>query len=113
MISSLAKKVKEIDRHMGEPMGTFQALSGDFQHDCGKINMSILLSMQCCLMCIFLFLKFYDIIKAIVHIYIVFLKKVGPLILYLTQWLFQIFITCNRTDVSLCIQKLMSKLWKK
>ena len=52
-------------------------------------------------MCIFLFIRFYNFIKQIVHIYTVFLKKVRPLFLYLTYELDQIFKTLNRTEVSL------------
>ena len=37
----------------------------------------------------------------IVGIYIVFLRKLRPLFLYLTYELVQIFITFNRTDISL------------
>ena len=41
-----------------------QALSGDFQHACGKMHMYVLLAMQLCTMCVFTFLKFYkDIFK--------------------------------------------------
>ena len=36
-------------------------------------------------MCIFLFLKFYNFIKGIAHIYIVLLKMLKPLFLYLTE----------------------------
>ena len=43
-----------------------------------------LLDMQWCAMCIFLFIKFYNFVKVIVCIYIVFLKETRPLFLYLT-----------------------------
>ena len=43
-----------------------------------------LLGMQWCAMCIFLFIKFYNFVKVIVCIYIVFLKEIRPLFLYLT-----------------------------
>ena len=42
-----------------------------------------LLGMQWCVMCIFLFIKFYNFVKVIVCIYIVFLKEIRPLFLYL------------------------------
>ena len=43
--------------------------SGRFRHA------QILLGMRWCAMSIFLFLKFYNFIKGIMHIYIVFLKN--------------------------------------
>ena len=52
-------------------------------------------------MCIFLFLRFCNFIKVIVGIYIVFLKKLRPLFLYLTYELVQIFITFNRKGLSI------------
>ena len=52
-------------------------------------------------MCISLFLRFYNFIEEIVQIYMVYLKKLRPLVLYLTYQLVQIFITLNRTNVSL------------
>ena len=76
-----------------------QTLSGDFQHACGKMQAYVPLSVRWCAMCIFVFLRFYNFIKGIVHINIVFLKMLGPLLLYLTYELFWIFITFNRTDV--------------
>ena len=42
-------------------------------------------------MCIFLFLRFYDFIKGIARIYLVFLKKLRPLFLYLTKNWFKYF----------------------
>ena len=76
------------------------ALSGDFQHVCDKMQVQIMLSVQWCVMCIFIFLKFDNFIKGIVWVYIVFLKKLRPLFLYLTYYHDQIFITVNRTDES-------------
>ena len=52
-----------------------EALSGDFQHVHGKIHTQIPLGMRWCTMCIFLFLRFYNFIKGIACINIVFLKK--------------------------------------
>ena len=54
-----------------------------------------------CAICIFLFLRFYNFIKGFVHIYIISLKELQLLFLYLTYELAQTFITFNRTDVSL------------
>ena len=48
----------------------------------------------------FSILRFYDFFKGFAHIYI-FLKKLGPLLLYLTYELAQIFMNVNRTDVLL------------
>ena len=52
-----------------------QALSGDFQHAYGKMYVWIPLGVRRCAMCILLFLKFYNFIKGIMRIYVVFLKK--------------------------------------
>ena len=52
-------------------------------------------------MCIFLFLRFYNFTEGILCIYIIFLKKLRPLLLYLTYKLVQLFIAFNRTDKSL------------
>ena len=48
-----------------------QALSGDFQHAYGKMYVGV----RWCAMCILLFLKFYNFIKGIMRICVVFLKK--------------------------------------
>ena len=40
-------------------------------------------------MWIFLFLKFYNFIKVIMRIYIVFLKNLGRMFLYFTYYLFK------------------------
>ena len=48
-------------------------------------------------MCNFLFLRFYNFIKRMLYIYIVFFKKLQPLFLKLVQ----IFATLKRTDASL------------
>ena len=61
-------------------------------------------------MLIFLF-QFYNFIKGIVHIYIAFFKTLGPLFLYLNYELVQIFITFNRTDVSL-LKQVNKYVWK-
>ena len=61
-----------------------QVLSGDFQHAGHKMHAEKLLGMQWCAMCIFLFIKFYNFVKVIVCIYIVFLKETRPLFLYFT-----------------------------
>ena len=47
----------------------------------------------------FTFLRSYDLIKGIVHTYIVFFKKLRPLFSYL--WTCSNTLTFNRTDVSL------------
>ena len=64
-----------------------QTLSGDFQHACGKMQAYVALSVRWCAMRSFVFLRFYNFIKGIVHIYIVFLKMLGPLLLYLQTFL--------------------------
>ena len=51
-----------------------QALSGDFQHACRKMNAEILLGMRRCAMSIILFLKFYNFIKGIMRIHSIFKK---------------------------------------
>ena len=61
----------------------FQALSGDFQHTCGKMHVQILLGVRWCAMSIFLFLIFCNFIKGIMHI-VVFLKNLRPMFLYFT-----------------------------
>ena len=61
-----------------------QALSGDFQRVCGKMHAQILLGVRWCAMSIFLFLKFYNFIKGIMHIHSIFKKpKTNVFILYL------------------------------
>ena len=45
-----------------------QAVSGDFQSACGKMHLQILLGVRWCAMSTFLFLKFYNFIKGIMHI---------------------------------------------
>ena len=52
-----------------------QVLSGDFQHESGKLHAKIRLSVQWFVMCIFLFLRFNNFIKGIVRTYIAFLKS--------------------------------------
>ena len=44
---------------------TIQALSGVFQCVCGKMHTKILLGVQWCAICIFLFLKFYNFYKLV------------------------------------------------
>ena len=51
-------------------------------------------------MCISLFLN-YQTIKGILHIHITFLKNIRQMFLFFTYQFVQIFITYNRTDVSL------------
>ena len=53
----------------------YQALSEDFWGAWGKMHMQILLGVWWCVMCIFLFLKCYNFIKGIMHMYTVFLKN--------------------------------------
>ena len=61
-----------------------QALSGDFQRVCGKMHAQILLGVRWCAMSIFLFLKFYNFIKGIMHIHSIFKKpKTNVFILHL------------------------------
>ena len=50
---------------------------------------------------IYIFFWIFNFIKEIVCICIVFFKKLKPLLLYLAYELVQIYITFNRTDVSL------------
>ena len=52
------------------------------------------------MMCISLFLN-YQAIKGILHIHITFLKNIRQMFLFFTYQFVQIFITYNRTDVSL------------
>ena len=52
-----------------------QALSGDFQLACGKMHAQILLGMWWCTMSIFLFLKFCNFIKGIIHIHSIFKRS--------------------------------------
>ena len=52
-----------------------QALSGDFRRACDKMHKQILLGVQCCVMCIFFFLKCYNFINGIMRIYTVFFKN--------------------------------------
>ena len=52
-------------------------------------------------MCFLLFLKLYNFIKGIMRICVVFLKNLRLMFLDFTYYLVLIFITCNRTDVSL------------
>ena len=52
----------------------FQALSGDFQHACGKMHAQILLGMRWCAMSIFFFLKLCNFNKGIICIYTIFKK---------------------------------------
>ena len=62
-------------------------------------------------MCISLFLN-YQTIKGILHIHITFLKNIRQMFLFFTYQFVQIFITYNRTDVSL-FKQVRSKVWKK
>ena len=63
-------------------------------------------------MCILLFLRFYNFIKRIVCIYIVFFKKFQPLFLQSTHEIFQAHITFNRTDVFL-FTEVNKQVWNK
>ena len=85
--------------------------SRDFQHACGKMLVQILLGMWCCVMCIFLFLRLYNFINWILHIYTVFLKNLRTLFLYLTYELVN-FKNFNRTDASL-FRQVKEQDWKK
>ena len=67
---------------------------------CDKMHAKITLGVRWCMMCIFLFLKFDNFIKGIVHICIVFFKKLRLWFLYLTYNLVQMFIVLNTTDAS-------------
>ena len=59
-----------------------QALSGDFKYASGKMHTKILSDVQWCAMCISLFLKFYNYIKGIMYMYIVFLKNLRQTCLF-------------------------------
>ena len=59
-----------------------QAPSEDSQYACGKMHTSIWLGKWWCVMCNFL--RFNNLLKVILHIYIVFLKKLRPLFSHLT-----------------------------
>ena len=62
----------------------YQALSRDFQHVCSKMHMQILLAVLWCVMSSFLFLKFYNFIKGIMHVHSIFKKpKTNVLIIQL------------------------------
>ena len=63
--------------------------------------------MRWCVMCIFLFLRFYNFIEGIVRIYTIFFKKLRPLFLHLTDELAQIFITFNSTGLSMCGKRIV------
>ena len=69
-----------------------QALSEYFQHLCGKIHRYILLGVQWCAMCIFLFKRFCEQLHSILS---------RPLLLYPTYELVQIFKTFNIFSESL------------
>ena len=60
-----------------------QALSGDFQHACGKMHAQIQLGVRWCTMCFFLCVRFYNFIKGIVILYIVFLKEAKTILFIL------------------------------
>ena len=61
-----------------------QAPSGDFCRVCGKVHMQILLVVRWCVMSSFLFLKFYNFIKGIMHVHSIFKKpKTNVLIIQL------------------------------
>ena len=63
-----------------------------------------------CVMHISLFLTSYNLTKGIVHISMVFLKRLRLLLLYLN--IFQMFMTFNRTDASF-FKQVKAKVWKK
>ena len=76
------KQTNHAQKHLSNWLN--QALSGDFQSTYGKIHMQILLDMQWCATTIFLFLKFYNFIKVIMHIHTIFKKpKTNVFILHL------------------------------
>ena len=58
-----------------------QALLGNFQNDGRKMHAKILLDIEWCVMCILLFLTFYNCSKGICR---VFLKEAGQMFLYFT-----------------------------
>ena len=61
-----------------------QALSGDFQHACGKMHAQILFGVRWCAMYIFFFLKFYNFVKEIMCIHSILKKpKTNVFTLYL------------------------------
>ena len=74
-----------------------------------KMHAYILLGLQWCAICIFIFLEFYNFIIGIMCIYTVFLKNLRPMFLYLTYLLVKIFVTGQ----CICLNKLVSKVWKK
>ena len=55
------------------------------------MHLKLPVGVQWFVMCIFLLLRFYDFSKGIVYIYKVFLKRLRPLFLYLTNEYVQIF----------------------
>ena len=65
----------------------WQALSGDFQCTCGKMDAQILLDVQWCGISIFHFLKFCNFIKGIMRIHNIFKKpKTNVFILHLLTY---------------------------
>ena len=48
---------------------------------CDQMHVQVILGVQWCLMCMFLSLKFYNFIKGIVQIYVVFSKTLRPMFL--------------------------------
>ena len=80
------KRLKRFDQLVGKNLAKHQtqALSGDFQH------MHLTKCTHECAMCIFLFLKIFNFIKEIVHIYIVFFKKVKTIVFVLN------LLTCSK-----------------
>ena len=92
-----------------------QALSGDFQHVCGKMHAQIqLYKIQACdgvRSAFFLHKDFITLLKGLcTYISIASLQKLRPLFLQLE--LIEIFITFNRTDVSL-FKQVNEQVWKK
>ena len=79
------KRLKRFVQLVGKNLAKHQtqALSGDFQH------MHLTKCTHECAMCIFLFLKIFNFIKEIVHIYIVFFKKVKTIVFVLN------LLTCS------------------
>ena len=78
-----------------------QANAGPFRRFSTRVWQNACINTVRRVMRILLFLKFYSFIKGIMRICLVFLKNLRQMFLDYTYYLVLIFITCNRTDVSL------------